>query len=389
MSARRIPSRLLLRASLAACLGAALALPAMPLQAHEGHGDEAAAPVSGDAPRRQADGSVFLPKASQRQIEIRTLPVTPGPLPRTLELNATVIMDPHKGGRVQSMLAGRLEPGPAGLPSVGQKVQKGQVLAYVVPSAGQIERSNQSALLAELQAARSLAEKRLARLQELADTVPRKDIEAAESEVKSLKGRIAAVGGGLSNRDTLVAPVTGVIAAANGMAGQIVEARDIIFEVVDPDSLHIEAMAYTPLAAEAIEAASVAVSEGGAGAGPAAPRVIPLEFLGAGRRLKEQALPVIFDNHSAGVGQWLALGQPVKVQVRLKGTLEAAAVPATALVKNPSNETILWVKRSPELFEPRAIRYQPLDGARVAVTQGLAPGDRVVVQGAPLLNQVR
>ena len=67
----------------------------------------------------------------------------------------------------------------------------------------------------------------------------------------------------------------------------------------------------------------------------------------------------------------------------------AAAVPATALVKNPSNETILWVKRSPELFEPRAIRYQPLDGARVAVTQGLAPGDRVVVQGAPLLNQVR
>ncbi|PZR21987.1 MAG: hypothetical protein DI538_29280, partial [Azospira oryzae] len=162
MSARRSPSRLLLQASLAACLGAVLALPAMPLQAHEGHGDEAAAPVSGDAPRRQADGSVFLPKASQRQIEIRTLPVTPGPLPRTLELNATVIMDPHKGGRVQSMLAGRLEPGPAGLPSVGQKVQKGQVLAYVVPSAGQIERSNQSALLAELQAARSLAEKRLA-----------------------------------------------------------------------------------------------------------------------------------------------------------------------------------------------------------------------------------
>ena len=199
--------------------------------------------------------------------------------------------------------------------------------------------------------------------------MPRKDIEAAESEVKSLKGRIAAVGGGLSNRDTLVAPVTGVIAAANGMAGQIVEARDIIFEVVDPDSLHIEAMAYTPLAAKPSRRPVSPSAKAAPVPGRPRPESFPLEFLGAGRRLKEQALPVIFDNHSAGVGQWLALGQPVKVQVRLKGTLEAAAVPATALVKNPSNETILWVKRSPELFEPRAIRYQPLDGARVAVTR--------------------
>jgi hypothetical protein len=36
------------------------------------------------------------------------------------------------------------------LPVAGQPVRKGEVLAWVVPSAGQIERSNQAAQLAEL-----------------------------------------------------------------------------------------------------------------------------------------------------------------------------------------------------------------------------------------------
>ena len=44
------------------------------------------------------------------------------------------------GGKVQALVAGRLESGPQGFPSIGQSVRKGDVLAYVVPSSGQIER---------------------------------------------------------------------------------------------------------------------------------------------------------------------------------------------------------------------------------------------------------
>ncbi len=73
-------------------------------------------------------------------------------------------------------------PAPRGLPGAGQAVRKGEVLAYVLPTTGAIERSNQLAQQAELRAARALADKRVARLKELADTVPRKDIEAAEVE---------------------------------------------------------------------------------------------------------------------------------------------------------------------------------------------------------------
>jgi cobalt-zinc-cadmium efflux system membrane fusion protein len=166
---------------------------------------------------------------------VRTLPVEEGALPRSFELSGKVVMDPNAGGKVQALIAGRLEPGPRGFPSLGQRVNKGEVLAWVVPSTGMIERSNQSAQLAELRAAKGLAEKRLTRLKELADTIPRKEIEAAESEIDSLNGRIAALGAGLSNRDALVAPVSGVVAMSNAVAGQVVEAREAVFEVVDPN----------------------------------------------------------------------------------------------------------------------------------------------------------
>ncbi|HNA05286.1 MAG TPA: HlyD family efflux transporter periplasmic adaptor subunit, partial [Rhodocyclaceae bacterium] len=190
------------------------------------------------------DGSVFLPKPAQRQIGVRTLVTEAGELPRTVALAGKVVMDPNAGGKVQALVAGRLEAGPRGLPGVGQTVKKGEVLAYVVPSAGQIERSNQMAQLAELQAAKVLAEKRVARLKELADTVPRKEIEAAESELASLAARATAVGAGLSNRDALVAPVAGVIASSNAVAGQVVDARELVFEIVDPKRLRVEALAY-------------------------------------------------------------------------------------------------------------------------------------------------
>ncbi|RYY87005.1 MAG: efflux RND transporter periplasmic adaptor subunit, partial [Comamonadaceae bacterium] len=42
-----------------------------------------------------------------------------------------------------------------------------------------------------------------------------------------------------------------------------------------------------------------------------------------------------------------------------------------------------------ETFQPRAVRTMALDGATVSVVDGLKAGDRVVTEGAALVNQVR
>lgn len=370
MSTTRLISAIVLALSLGA------AMPALAGEGHD-HGDGPAAP-SANGPQRLPDGSVFLPKPAQRQLGVRTLLTDMAELPRSFELNGKVVMDPNAGGKVQPLNAGRIEPGPRGLPNPGQAVRKGEVLAYVVPSAAPIERSNQAAQLAELRAAKSLADKRVARLKELADTVPRKDIEAAESEAQSLAERIAAVGTGLSYREALVAPVSGVIASAQAVAGQVVDARELVFEIIDPSRLRIEALAFDADLAANVGSASLAVGK----------ERVPLVFVGAARSLREQALPLAFRAEGKALTA-LAVGQPVRVFVQGREKVKGIAVPVASLMKNPANQTIVWVKSAPERFEPRAVTVEPLDGVRVAVTSGLKAGDRVATQGATLINQVR
>lgn len=356
----------------------ALLLPAAVLAGpgHD-HGDAPPAP-SANGPQRLPDGSVFLPKPAQRQLGVRTVPTEAGELPRSFELAGRVVMDPNAGGKVQPLNAGRIEPGPRGLPSAGQAVRRGEVLAYVLPSVAATERAAQTAQLAELRAAKALADQRAERLKSLADTVPRKDLEAAENEAHSLGARIAALAGGLATREALVAPVSGVVASAHVVAGQVVDARELVFEIVDPARLQVEALAFDPALATGIARASLAVGS----------ERVPLVYVGAARSLREQALPLTFRAQGPAIAG-LAVGQPVRVFVQGKAPIRGIAVPVSALMKSPANQTIVWVKTAPERFEPHPVTVEPLDGVRVAVTSGLKAGDRVATQGATLINQVR
>lgn len=341
------------------------------------HGDASPRPV-GDGPQRLPDGSLFLPKAAQRQIGVRTVVTTEAAVPKSVELSARVVMDPNAGGKVQPTLAGRIEPGPRGLPSLGQRVARDEVLAIVRPTTGVLERANQSAVIAELRASKVLAEKRLARLQRLAGTVPRKEIDAAEGELQSISDRLAAVGTSLATNELLVAPLAGVVSAVNVVAGQVVEPRELLFEVIDPARLRVEAIAYDTALIDNIASASASSVAGLA---------FPVELVGAGRVLKEQALAIQF--RTGRGAPMLAIGQPLKVLVQTREAIRGIPVSAAAIVRNPGNQDIVWVHTEPEAFVPRTVRFAPLDGARVSVQDGLKAGDRVVIDGASLVNQIR
>ncbi len=358
--------------------------PVQPVTAGPGHDHGEAAPTShAGAPKRMADGSVFLPKLSQRQLLLRTIVVDVSAAAQTIELLAKVSADPNAGGKVQPTQAGRIEATSRGFPYLGQAVRRGEVLGVVRTSISPIEKANQGAQAAELNSNLSLARKRLVRLEQLEGTVPQKDIDAARSEVQSLSQRAALVGPSVSTSERLVAPISGVISASSAVAGQVVDAREVVFEILDPTRLMIEATAFDYALLNKIASASLFV--------PNAANInqtTALRFSGADRALREGAIPLQF--RIVGTAPTtLAIGQAVKVAVQTNQKTEGIAIPAAAIVKSPSNQDSVWVHTREEQFEVRFVRWQALDGARVLVLSGLKPKERLVVQGAALLNQVR
>jgi hypothetical protein len=329
---------------------------------------------------RLPDGSVNVPMASQRIMGLRTRIAPESEAAATIELPGRVVMDPNASGRVQAVHGGRVEAAANGLPVPGQKVQRGQVLAYVRHHAEPYARANQQAELAALKASRTIAEQRVKRLESLEGTVPRKEIEAAHAELTSLTQRERSIGQSLGARESLVAAVSGVIARADATLGQVVNGGDIVFEVVDPARVLVEASTVDVALAQRMGAATLAGVTG-----------VKLRFVGAARSLRDGALPLTFRAQTEPPGGALPLvvGQPVTVIATLNERIKGIVLPAQAVVRSPANEPVVWIKVGAERYLPQPVTLRTLDAETVVVTRGLAPGNRVVVQGAPLLAQIR
>jgi hypothetical protein len=284
---------------------------------------------------------------------------------------------------VQASFAGRIVPGPKGMPVPGRAVSKGEVLAYLSPIASAIDRGNQQAQLADLEAQLAIATARLRRFEQLEGAVPQKEIEAARIEHIALQKRRAAVSTSITSAEALLAPTAGVISSTNLVAGQVVDAKEILFEIIDPKRLAVEALAYDANLGMGVVSATALVAQ----TEQIAPSSLTLKFMGAGRQLREQALPLLFSIVTPDA--IVAVGQPLMVVVRSAAMRKGAAVPRSALTKLASGETAVWVHTESERFVIRKVKDRPLDAVNVAIIDGLHDHDRVVIDGAGLLSQVR
>jgi cobalt-zinc-cadmium efflux system membrane fusion protein len=160
-----------------------------------------------------------------------------------------------------------------------------------------------------------------------------------------------------------------------------VETRELLFEVIDPARLLVEATT-----ADAGLAARIA------GAHLATVPEARLRLLGAARVLRDGVLPLTFSVSAATPERGvlpLAVGQPVTVVATLQQRIKGFVLPAEAVVRSPANEPIVWIKSGAERYIPQPVQVRPLDASTVVVTQGLGADNRVVVQGAPLIAQIR
>lgn len=370
--------RLLWAPALAACLVALYGVAA--LFAHGRPGDApAASPVTVDRPGVAEDGSIFVPKASQRILAVRTRLGESARHALSVELPGRIIPDPNASGLVQTATAGRLSPPPGGFPRLGTKVRKGDVLAFSTVPFLAIDQSTLHQTAGDLDQQIAIAERRVARYEILIKTqsVAQATLDEARLALQGMRERRADVEKVKREPEPLVAPVDGIIASANAMAGQIADANAVIFQIVDPQRLWVEALAFDP---KTYAGKGVARTADG--------KAIALEFVGAGLADRNQATPIDFALRAESADA-LRLGQFVTVSAQVQEAKTGLAVPRASVARRSDGQSVVFEHVGPEIFVARDVRIEPLDGENVLVVAGVEPGKRIVVQGAQLLDQVR
>ncbi|WP_088347057.1 MULTISPECIES: HlyD family efflux transporter periplasmic adaptor subunit [Rhodomicrobium] len=362
-------------------LGASLAPP--PTSAHEGHdhsaGSAAPAALAGDVPRRLEDGSLFVPKPTQRLLEVRTAIVTSASVQPGVRFIGRVIADPNRSGLVQSINGGRIFAPEGGLSKLGAAVAKGQILAEVEPPLARGDYSDLAERSGEIDQQIALAEAKLKRYEQLIATnaVAQAQLDDARTELDGLQRRRASLTSTQREREVLRAPVAGIIASTRMVAGQVVEARDVLFQIIDPAGFWVEALAFDPRNAEAITGGHAVLEDG---------KILKLALEGKGRALQQHAIQLQFSVEGPAN---LSLGMPLTVLAQRDRTITGKVVPRDAVVRGANGETLVFEHLEPERFIPRLVRTEPVDGERVLILAGIEAGARIVVRSAEILNQVR
>lgn len=331
-----------------------------------------------DQPQRMPDATLFIPKATQHLLSIRTQVVARSKAAKSIEMSGRVTVGPQNIGRVQSNRPGRYLAAGERVGFVGMRVEAGQILGQVETYIEESDRANIVSQIAETEARIAKNRTILSRYEKSPGAVPQVKVDEIRGELQALiKGREELLPS-TSAREPLVAPISGVISAANVVVGQVVESRDVLFEIIDPTEFWVEAVSAHPEAADNMASAVAVVHDH---------HFLDLEYLGRGLVLRNHSAVLNFKVLNSG--EDIAVGMTAKVVLQSNEETEGFVLPASAVVRGPTGLPIVWIKKQPERFEPQVVKVEPFDGDSVVITAGLKPDQRVVTDGVTLLNQVR
>jgi RND family efflux transporter MFP subunit len=319
-----------------------------------------------------------VPKPIQRILGLRTILTQADAFRRSTELPGRVIPDPNASGYVQTAVGGMLSPPPGGFPRLGAPVKQGDTLAFVTSPLQAIDVSDMRQKQGELDQQIAIVQRRLARQETLVTSgaVARAQLEETKLELEGLRDRRAGLDSVRRQPVPLIAPVSGVIADGKPINGQIAQSNAIVFHIVAPEKLWIEAQSFDAIAGSG--AASAKTNNG---------QSVKLAYRGSGLADRSQSITVHFSIADDVKG--LRAGQFVTVFTETGEERQGIAVPRAAVVRAANGQDFVFEHTSAERFEPRPVRIEPLDAERVLVAAGIEPGKRVIVQGAELLDHVR
>lgn len=336
-----------------------------------------------DRSHRREDGTYFVPKPLQRLFNVRTERARQMDVPTVLRVAGRIVPDPSLHGTVQPSVPGRLEPPEAGFPSLGQTVKKGQILALVTPSIGIVDLSQVRRDVTKLTNDIRLETEGLEILRQFS-WVPFREgkIYQAEQKIAGLRRERDALLPMLELREALRAPTDGVVSSTSAVNGKIVQPGEVVFDVIDPSRMWVEATAPDPATAETARGAPVANAVTPEGTN------LVLRFVGTGLSVTRQATPVLFRIDDPPPG--LRVGRPVTVTIVNAATSQRGILlNRSAVTQGSSGLQEVWEQTAPETFVPHPVRASVIDGTSILVTDGVPEGARIVINGSRLMAQLQ
>lgn len=342
--------------------------------AHEGEAHHAEPPPLSAAalaaqPHRLADGSLFVPKAAQHLLEIRTA-IWSGTGVSTRSLVAEVQAQPATAALLTAPEPGLLES-PGTWPVPGQPVRAGEVLAWLRPQLAQRDAARRRADLADIDQKLVIARLNVERLGLQSAVNPDNQAatgniyyEQAATELKALERRRELIADSLADRVPLRVEVSGRLAAVPARAGAVVTAGQGLFEVADPRKLRLAAPAFDAALGERLRSVHAGTTA--------------LAYRGQEPLADAPGWRLLFDPVAGQAPPDWSPGQLVELRLDVDG-----GAPAAACSRSAAGEAQVWLHREAERFEPR--RGVSCEAALSAVM----PGERLVTQGAALLAQYR
>ena len=331
-----------------------------------------------DAPREQDEeggGISFLKEQQWKTPGFRTEFAMAGLIAATFD--ATGAIEPAAGrfADVTAPIGGLVDAGSvAQSPAPGQRVARGQVLAYLIASLGE-----GGSAFAQARAELREAQDEHARARRLveAEAAPQRRLHEAEIRLQAAREALAGFGGaGSGGRVAVRSPIAGVVSKRTIAPGGRVDAGAPLFTVVDPSVVWLTVNVPAAQASQVSRAAGASFQLEGSATPHEARRVVSVgSVIDPGSR----TLPVIFEVPNPDGS--IKVGATARAQVRTGARVNGVVIPFSAVL-DEDGRPIAYVQPDGETFEKRELVLGAREGDRVLVRSGIKEGERVVTGAA-------
>ena len=282
-----------------------------------------------------------------------------------------------------SRIASEVEGVLTWIADVGTAVDAGDVIARIDPRLIRIEVTRAEANVARLQADFVYRQRQLARTEELAaknsasKTLLDEALAIRDQAEHLLTDAQAALARSKADlaRTNIRAAFAGHVTARLAAVGEYVNVGEDVVRLVDTHRIEIALPASIALAGYIKPGMHVPVRSGDVVREHPVRTVVPVGD--AVSRMVEVRL-------SADDSEWL-VGTPVQVSLPSDAAATTTAVPRDALVER-SGRSYVYKVNEDHTAEQVAVRISAIVGLWVGVTEGVLPGDKVIIRGAERLS---